>query len=128
MPAPKRPAEANDAPSTATANMGKYYVDAVGVPYAQDGVEGAIVVGTHGQVISLSDDEARRLLSLSVIRAATEDEVKADRERRARLAEIDEQNAAGPSSNPFGGRVMAGVSLEAHAAEQIALARKAGRL
>ncbi len=128
MPAPKRPAEANDAPDTATADMGKYYVDAVGVPYAQDGVEGAIVVGTHGQVIEISDDEARRLLTLGVIRAATDDEVVADRARRKKLAEIDAQNTAGPSSNPFGGRVMAGVSLEAHAAEQIELARKAGRL
>lgn len=125
MPAPKRPAEANDTPDT---GMGKYYVDAVGVPYNLDGVEGAIVVGTHGQVIDLTDTEATRLLGLGVIRAATDDEVIADRDRRARLADIDAQNAAGPSANPFGGRVMAGVSLEEHAKEQMELARKAGRL
>ncbi len=130
MPAPKNPQGPQPSGDTATVkpDMGKYYVDAVGVPYSQDGVEGAIVVGTHGQVIEITDDEARRLLGLGVIRAATEGEVVADRERRAKLAEIDAQNTAGPSSNPFGGRVMAGVSLEAHAAEQIELARKAGRL
>lgn len=133
MPAPKRPTaatdtpEAQDAPSERT-NTGRYYVDAVGVPYEPEGLPGAVLVATYGQVIDLSDEDARRLLSLGAIRAATDDEVEADKARRARVAEVEAQNTIGPASNPFGGRVMAGVSLEDHAAEQIELARKAGRL
>ncbi len=77
----------------------------------------------HGAVIDLVDSEAARLIKLEAVRAATDDEVAADAVRRAREADIDAQNASGPSNNPFGGRVV-GVSLEDHAAEQIALAKK----
>ncbi len=79
-----------------------------------------------GHVVELGDDEARRLLMLDAIRAATDADVKADRERRDREAEIAAQNAAGPDNNPFGGRVV-GTTLEKHAAEQMELAKKAGR-
>lgn len=123
MPAPKNPARSDDAPAT-----GKYLVLAVGAPYTVDNTPGKIVVGLQGRVVDLTDDEATRLLNLNAVRAATEDEVKADEARKQREADIEAQNTAGPAGNPFGGRTVAGVSLEDHAAEQIALARKAGRL
>lgn len=103
---------------------GKYIVTSAGAPYMVNGDPAYVQVAMHGYVIDLTDDEALRLLKLDAVRAATADESEADKARRARDAEIDAQNAAGPVNNPFGGRPV-GTSVEAHAAEQIALARKA---
>ncbi len=108
-------------------STGKYLVIAVGVSYAVAGAAGGTALGLQGRVIDLADDEATRLLKLGTVRAATDEEVKASREREARDLQIAAENAAGPADNPFGGQVATGTTLEEHAAEQIKLARKAGR-
>ncbi len=108
-------------------SSGQYYVMAAGCPYAVGGNPALIQIAMHGHVIELVDSEARRLLLLDAVRAATEVEVMADEARREREAGVDAENTAGPAGNPFGGQVV-NTTLERHAAEQIALARKAGRL
>lgn len=103
---------------------GMYVVICAGAPYMVGGDPAYVQVAMHGYVIDLVDSEARRLILLGAVRAANDAEVAGDRARRERDAVIDAQNVAGPASNPFGGRVV-GTSLEAHAAEQIALAKRA---
>lgn len=105
---------------------GKYYVKSAGAPYMVNGEPGYVLIAMHGHVIDLVDSEAMRLLALDAIRAATPEEVDADRARRQREADIVASNTAGPKDNPFGGRLV-GTSLEDHAAEQIKLARKAAK-
>ncbi len=87
-----------------------------------DGDPAYVQVAMHGYVIDLVESEAMRLLKLGAIAAASDEQIEADTARRQRDADIEAQNAAGPASNPFGGRVV-GTSLEDHAAEQIALAK-----
>jgi hypothetical protein len=119
-------AEATAPASLAPAEQktGKYTVTCAGAPYAVGGDPAYISIAMHGHVIDLVDGEAMRLITLGAVRAATDEEVAVDGVRRTREAVVDAQNAAGPANNPFGGRVV-GTSLEAHAAEQIALAHKA---
>jgi len=123
MPAPITAAK------TATAGKasdgGLYVVIGVGVCYATNTTPTEPGLGLHHRVIDLSDAEAARLLKLGVIRAADEDDLAREEAISARDAEAAVVALRGPDANPFGGRTVGGATLEAHAAEQIALAKKA---
>lgn len=129
----KRIAELEEAltPPTAkdsdeTTACAKYMVVAVGCPYRIDGSEAHIETAMRGQVVSITDDEAARLLHLGAIRAATMEEIAAEPIRAEREARIAAERAIGPIHNPYGGRYLQ--SQEDHAAEQIALAKANGTL
>lgn len=109
-----------------TAACAKYMVVAVGCPYRIDGSEAHIETAMRGQVVSITDDEAARLLHLGAIRAATPEEIAAEPIRAEREAQIAAERAIGPIHNPYGGRYLQ--SQEDHAAEQIALAKANGTL
>lgn len=125
MPQPRRQEAASTDAGEKDQDTGNYYVTAVGVSYVAPGEAAGTGLGLQGRVIELADGEAMRLLKLGVIRAATDEEGEASRAREARDLEIAAENAAGPASNPFGGQIKSGATLEEHAAEQIALAHKA---
>lgn len=117
-------AAAKEAPSEPTdEDEGLYLVTAAGASYKVGGDEANVALGLQGRVVSLVDSEAARLLSLDAIKPATDEDVERESARAARLAEADAALASGPASNPYGGSIVGGKSLEEHYAEQIALAK-----
>ena len=126
MPAPKNPATTGTA--EAAVDTALYVVTIAGACYRTAGDPDNIGLAHHGRVVELDDAEASRLLKLGAVRAAEKADVDREQERRDRESRLASELAEGPSDNPFGGRPLGDKSLEQHAAEQIALAKKAGAL
>jgi hypothetical protein len=103
----------------------RYYVTAVGACYAVDGAPTNIGLALHGQVVELVDSEAERLLIQGAVRPASVDDIANEALRVNRSAAAVDAEIAGPASNPYGGS-LAGTSLERHAREQIAIAKRSG--
>lgn len=104
-----------------------YFVTAVGVCYAVDGAPTNIGLALQGRVVYLVDPEAERLLLQDAVRAASEADLANEELRMVRSAAAVDAQLSGPTNNPYGGSI-AGTTLERHAAEQIALAKKSGAI
>lgn len=120
--APGAPDTPRKAPPTAS-----YVVLGAGACYLVDGDPAHSALALRGNVIALEDTEARRLLLLGAVRAATEEDAMRDRVVSEAKALEDAAALAGPKDNPFGGQTVAGKTLEQHADEQIALAKKTAK-
>jgi hypothetical protein len=118
---------AQNTPEPSVEEAGKYFVLSAGVCYRVGGSETHVTLGLAGQVIDLVDSEAHRLLMLQAVRAASKDDLLVGRARALRDAQAIATGQAGPVDNPYGGS-MVNTTLERHAAEQIAIARKSGAL
>jgi hypothetical protein len=106
---------------------GLYRVTAVGVCYAFNGEPTNIQLALQHRVVELVDSEAERLLLLGCVKAASEADIANESLRAERDAAARDAQLHGPTSNPYGGSI-SGTTLEAHAAEQIALAKKSGAI
>lgn len=123
---PPAPSPKPTATPAASTSDGLYYVIGAGVCYSDTSVDPSVpALGLQHRVIELNDTEADRLIRLGCVRAADEADLVHEDEVRARIDSMALENARGPSTNPFGGQVVAGQTLKAHADEQIALAKKA---
>lgn len=107
---------------------GAYLVTAVGAQFASPRNPAVIELGLQGRVVEIGDADAQRLLMLGAIRAADETDVATEQGRSLRLAAAEAEMQTGPARNPYGGMVAGSTSLEQHAADQIALAKKSGAI
>lgn len=113
---------------TASEGTGAYLVTAVGASFVSPRNPAVVELGMQGRVVEIGDAEAQRLLMLGAIRAADETDVATEQGRSLRLAAAEAEMQTGPARNPYGGMVAGSTSLEQHAADQIALARKSGAI
>lgn len=115
-----------------TDESGKYMVLSAGISHRVGGRATHVTLALAGQVINLADDEAHRLLMLGAIRAADDVDLAAGEARALRDAQAMAAQQVGPTNNPYGGQVAGGrdpeTTLQLHAEQQIALARRSGAL
>ncbi len=123
--------EAATAPGTSDTGeppeTASYVVVGAGACYLVGGDPAHSALALRGNVIDLVEAEARRLLMQGAVRAATKEDAARDQAAMAVKALEDAAALAGPVENPYGGQTVAGKTLEQHADEQIALAKKASK-